>query len=429
MDHRLAAAKVLLNVLDGASLSAALPKGLEPLAEKRRPAAQALVYGVLRHFEKLKALSGLLLKKPFKPKDKIVFALLLVGLFELRDKKTATHAVVNELVKVVKKQRQWAGGLVNACLRRYQRETEVLENAILQQEPAKYGLPQWWLDRLQEAWPEQWESIAAQFSLAAPMTLRVNLDRVSRDDYRSQLLELGIDSHVHPLVASALELAAPVDVAELPGFADGLVSVQDAAAQLAGWLLDVQPGQRVLDACAAPGGKMAHLLEQANGDLQMSAVEFDPVRAEKLSDTLKRLQYSADVIVADAGDIQRWWQGEKFDRILLDAPCSATGTVRRNPDVKRHRKAADIDELVTTQVMLLNRLWEVLKPGGLMVYATCSIMPQENEEQIRAFVNSHGDAESLDFEADWGHSVGLGRQILPGEFGMDGFYYACMRKQ
>lgn len=429
MDHRLAAAKVLVRVLGGDSLSKALPNGLQFLDDSQKPTVQALVYGVLRHYESLDALSGLLLKKAFKTKDKIIFALLLIGLFELRDQRTASHAVVNELVKVVKTQRQWASGLVNACLRRYQRETDELESKILGKPEVKMGLPQWWIDRLSKAWPGQMDTIAAQLAIPAPMTLRVNLDRGSREQYQVRLKELGIESTVHPIVNSALQLVSPVDVSKLPGFDCGDVSVQDAAAQLAGQLLQPECGQRILDACSAPGGKMAHLLEQTGGDVHLTAVEFDAARSERVTETLARLGYSANVVVADAGKTSDWWDGQLFDRILLDAPCSATGTVRRNPDVKRHRKASDIADLVETQALLLQSLWEILAPGGMLVYATCSIMPEENESQVTDFIGKNPDAVVQPFSGDWGHAAGAGRQILPGEDGMDGFYFACMSKQ
>lgn len=429
MDHRLAAARIIVKVLGGESLSKALPQGVSSLQEKQRPAVQALVYGVLRHYELLEAVSQQLLRKPFKNKDRIVFVLLLLGLFELRDQRTASHAVVNEIIKVVKSQRKWAAGLVNACLRRYQREGVELEGKAQVIPQAQFGLPQWWLDRLASAWPGELEKIASQFSKPAPMTLRVNLHRVSREEYQGRLQELGIESEVHPLVDSALELTTAVDVSELPGFAEGHVSVQDAAAQLAADIVSPQNGERVLDACAAPGGKMAHLLEKSEGAIDLVAVEFDSQRAEKIEQTLNRLRYSAEVIVADAGATEQWWDKQLFDRVLLDAPCSATGTVRRNPDVKRHRKPEDIAALVETQAQLLEQLWGVVKPSGMLVYATCSIMPEENQEQVSKFIKSHSDACLITLPDDWGREAEGGRQILPGEHGMDGFFYACMRKQ
>lgn len=426
---RLTAARVLKKVLAGESLSRALPVVSQELTEKQRPVAQALVYGVLRHFELLEALAAQLLKKPFKSKDEEVYLLLLTGLFELRDERTASHAVVNETIKLVKSRRQWAAGLVNACLRRYQREREELEASLQDSESARFGLPEWWIVSLKAAWPEQWQSIAEQFSEAAPMTLRVNLSKVDRETYQKQLQELDQQSTVNPFVLSALTLENPVDVSVLKGFAEGLVSVQDAAAQLSAYVVAPAKGERLLDACAAPGGKMAHLLEAVNGECEVTAVELDPRRIEKVESTLARLGFQAEVKVADAADLDSWWDGRAFDRVLLDAPCSATGTVRRNPDVKRHRKPTDIPALVEQQRRLLDRLWETLRPGGMLVYATCSIFPEENEQQMASFLARHDDAEVSDIKEEWGHATGVGRQILPGESGMDGFFYARMKKR
>lgn len=399
------------------------------MPEAKRPSVQALVYGVLRHYERLNAIAALLLKKPFKKKDQDVHLLLLIGLFELQDQRTASHAVVNEIVNQVKSRWRWAAGLVNACLRRYQREQSDLDQQALEDKQAQYGLPSWWLEALESAWPDELENISAQFSSPPPMTLRVNLAKVSREVYQAQLQELGLQSTVHTEVPSALTLSTPVDVEALPGFVDGLVSVQDAAAQLAAWLMQPERGERLLDACAAPGGKMAHILEQVDGQCDLTAIEFDARRAEKLGDTLARLGFDARICVADAGDPRAWWDGQEYDRILLDAPCSATGTVRRNPDVKRHRQSSDIPALAAQQRRLLDELWETLRPGGMLVYATCSILPQENEQQMVDFLARHDDAVTVDIEANWGHALGAGRQILPGEHDMDGFYYARVTKR
>ncbi len=425
---RLVAAKVIGDVLKGASLSRALPQRLENVEPGDRPKVQALVYGVLRHYERLNFLARRLLSKPPRARDDIVRVLLLIGLFELEDGRTPPHAVVDGLVKIVRSQRQWAAGLVNACLRRFQRERDELHTKAQDDFQARSGLPVWLAKSLQAAWPDRFDAVVEALKQAPPMTLRVNLDHGSREAYRQRLQELGMASTVHPHVASALVLDAPVDVTELPGFDVGDVSVQDAAAQLAADVLDLAPGIRVLDACAAPGGKTAHMLETCGGQLDTLALEVDASRSRSIDDTLARLGYKARIAVADAGDLDAWWDGKPFDRILLDAPCSATGTLRRNPDIKRHRKPQDIDSLVQQQRRLLERLWATLAPGGMLVYATCSVIPDENEAQISWFTGRVNDAKVIPIQGEWGRAQAFGRQILPGEQGMDGFYYAGLMK-
>lgn len=429
IDPREAAALVVGRVREGGSLNRELPKVLRGVEVSSQPAAQALSYGVLRQFELIDALLGRLLKKPFKRKDQAIADRLSVALFELIEQSSPDYAVVDAAVKSIKKQRSWASGLANAVLRRFLREREQLLDAVrAQNASARYLLPSWLLQSLQSDYPDQWEAIARESAAQAPMTLRVNLSRISREDYLARCSAQGIQARAHETVATAVVLERPVDVVELPGFEDGEISVQDAAAQLAGWLMDVQPGERILDACAAPGGKTVHLLETVDGNAEIVAVEADAERIDRLEENLERSGYSAALIVADAADTANWWDGAQFDRILLDAPCSATGVIRRHPDIKRHRQPDDISELVELQRHLLHRLWPLLKPGGRLIYATCSVLTVENLQQICEFLDTVPDASWHIDDTKGRFMRGEAVQILPGEQAMDGFFYACLRK-
>ncbi len=428
MQTRLAAARVLQGVREGGSLSRELPKILARTPPEAHATIQALTYGVLRRYERIDALLALLLRKPLKRKDRIVADLLRVALFELLDAETPDYAVVDNTVRLIRQQRGWAAGMGNAVLRRFLRERDDLLQQAMMQPAARWLLPDWLAGKLRKAWPDDFEAIATAMAQPPPLTLRVNLDRISREDYLAQLARAGLAATAHPLVASAITLDAPTDVTRLPGFAAGLVSVQDAAAQLAAGLLDPQPGQRLLDACAAPGGKSVHLLEASGGGARLVAVESDARRVDRLRENLARSGYEASIVVADAAQPEAWWDGEPFDRILLDAPCSATGVIRRHPDIKRHRRPEDIDALVAQQRRLLELLWPLLKPGGLLLYATCSVLPQENARQIERFVGARDDAAIVPITAEWGRASGHGRQILPGETGMDGFFHALLCK-
>ncbi len=424
-----AAAVIVHAVCGGASLSRALPYYLQQTREEERPTAQALAYGVLRHIELLEALLAELLTKPLKRKDAIITSYLYIGLFELIEGRRPDYAIVNTIVQLVKSERRWAVGLSNALLRRFVREsTALLARARASSAAAQHLLPPWLLDRLQTTYPAQWERIADTLSSQAPMVLRVNLHRISRDDYADLCQQAGLAVEPHSEVASALILQQPVDVAQLPGFHKGLVSVQDAAAQFAAWCLQPKPQERILDACAAPGGKTVHLLEMTGGRAELYAIEAASERIPRLQENIARSGYSAELLQADAGALESWWDGQTFDRILLDAPCSATGVIRRHPDIKLHRKPEDIVALVALQRRLLDALWRTLKPGGRLVYATCSILPEENSEQTQAFLERTADAYlAEDCQTPSGAAM-LGWQILPGDAEMDGFYYACLKK-
>jgi 16S rRNA (cytosine967-C5)-methyltransferase len=288
--------------------------------------------------------------------------------------------------------------------------------------------PDWLIKQIEQDWPQQAQKILLENNQQPPMALRVNLARISRDQYLQLLSEQGIEAVSVDFCPSAIILDKPVAVDLLPGFAEGLVSVQDTAAQLAAGLLDVQPGHRVLDVCAAPGGKTAHILEHQPQLKELVAVDVDESRLQRVSETLQRLKLPATLVVGDAANPQEWWDDQLFDRILLDAPCSALGVIRRHPDIKLLRRAEDIEPLQALQKNILNAVWPLLAPGGIMLYATCSILKQENEQQIDAFLAEHPDAVELPIDAVWGFSGSHGRQIMPGESAMDGFYYARLGK-
>ena len=425
---RAQAAKILVKVInDGKSLTAVLER--EEVDDRDAALLRELCYGVLRYVFSLSALTDLLLTKALKAKDADVRCLIMVGLYQLIHLRVPDHAAINETVAATKNlKKPWAKGLINALLRRYQRESESLLQKLSAEDQTEH--PDWLLNMLQADWPEQWQAIVEGNNARAPMTLRVNSAHGERDTYLVELQDADIEAE-SIADADAVQLASPAPVEALPGFADGRVSVQDAAAQLAAGLLDAKSGQRVLDACAAPGGKTAHILEKIaaqDAELDLLAIDNDEQRLSRVAETLDRLELSAELLVADAGDVEQWFEGELFDRILLDAPCSATGVIRRHPDIKCLRRESDIAALVETQARLLDRLWSKLKPGGRMVYATCSILRAENISQMEAFLSRQDDAKEQLIEADWGHKQAIGRQIFPGEEGRDGFYYAVLEK-
>jgi len=427
MNSRSAAALVLNRVLSGESLNRALPEVLTMLPDNHRAATQALSYGALREHQTINALLAAILKKPIRAKDQLLECFLRVGLFECLDGKTAEHAIVKENVANVKQKFRWAAGLANATLRRYLRERQALHASFADNPEVIYKLPLSMLTQLQKAWPEHWQEIAIASHAQAPMTLRVDLARATREQMLEQLAQGGIAAEAHSLVASALTLRNPVTVQELPGFSEGLLSVQDAAAQLAAPFLQLESGQRVLDACAAPGGKTLHMLETA--DIELLVLDSAAERVELIKQNLERCQRQAQVLVGDGRKTSAWAEGRSFDRILLDAPCSATGVLRRHPDIQLHRSTADVEKLVQLQAELLDAMWALLSPGGRLLYATCSIWPDENEHQVARFMERHQDAQTQPIMLDGVLATKHGLQILPGFAGMDGFYYAAITKQ
>ncbi|TAK62296.1 16S rRNA (cytosine(967)-C(5))-methyltransferase RsmB [Methylobacter sp.] len=428
MNTRLVAARVLSRVLqDGQSLTVALDNAFLTIdSVKERAFIQALCYGVCRQFHRLDFILTQLLDKPLKDTD--VKALALVGLYQLKFMRVKPHAAVSETVLAARK-KPWAKSLINAVLRTYLREQEELEHKADKFPVAALSHPDWLIKQIEQDWPEQALKILLANNQQPPMVLRVNLSKTSREDYLQLLTEQDIAAQTVSFCPSAIMLDKPVPVDLLPGFADGSVSVQDTAAQLAAGLLDVQPGHRVLDVCAAPGGKTAHILESQPQLKELVAVDIDESRMQRVGENLQRLKLQAKLVVGDATNPQNWWDGKPFDRILLDAPCSALGVIRRHPDIKLLRRAEDIGQLQALQKTIMQAVWPLLAPGGLMVYATCSILKQENEQQVKAFLAEHSNAVELSIDADWGTSGACGRQILTGESAMDGFYYALISKQ
>jgi len=383
----------------------------------------------LRWYFRLQTVAAQLISKPLKKKDRDVEALIMVGLYQLLMLDTPAHAAVSETVQAARSMgKTWAAGLVNAVLRNAVRRREDLLAAADRQPAGRWAHPDWWVRRLQQDWPNDWQAILEASNQRPPMVLRVNALQGDRDDYLRRLDEAGIEAHAMPLVGQAVMLQKPVSVDALPGFRDGALSVQDAAAQLSAGLLDLQPGQRVLDACAAPGGKTGHLLEAGAQADKLVAIDNHASRMEKVIDNLQRLNLNAELVVADAADVESWWDGQPFDRILLDAPCSASGVVRRHPDIKLLRCEEDIDALAQEQQRLLGALWPLLASGGILLYVTCSVFRQENSDSVQRFLQDNPDAIETMPEVDWGHPQAAGRQLLPGELGTDGFYYARLVK-
>ncbi|MDD1783997.1 16S rRNA (cytosine(967)-C(5))-methyltransferase RsmB [Enterovibrio sp. ZSDZ35] len=424
MNVRAVAAQVIYQVVDqGQSLSSALPPAQQKVAPRDGALLQEICYGVLRWLPRLEAITQSLMDKPLKGKQRVFHHLILVGLYQLGFMRIPAHAAVAETVdatKVLKKPQ--LRGLINAVLRNYQRNQEALDIAAVSHDAGKYGHPGWLLKLLQNAYPDQWESVVDANHEKAPMWLRVNRSHHTRDSYRALLDDAGIATELHPEAADALKLAAPCDVTALPGFSDGWVSVQDAAAQLSVDYLQPQANELILDCCAAPGGKTCHILEH-QPTAKVVAMDVDATRLKRVEENLSRLNLNAQVICGDARHPQDWWKGEQFDRILLDAPCSATGVIRRHPDIKWLRRADDIAQLASLQSEIMDAMWAQLKSGGTLVYATCSITPQENGEQVKAFL-----ARTNDASLETGTLDAPGRQILPGQDNMDGFYYAVLKK-
>lgn len=403
------AAEAVATVLAGRTPDALLAATAPAL----RSAVLDLVFSTLRDYGRGDFLLGRLLAKPLK--DKPARALLLVALERLERRPEEAHTLVDQAVTAAGKPFK---GLVNAVLRNFLRRRDALLAAADADLVAHWRHPQWWLEKLRDAYPDQWQDIAAAGNSHPPMCLRLNRRRPPVDMLAGK-----------PLGDTALLLDRPVPVERLPGFREGRVSVQDWGAQQAASLLDARDGMRVLDACAAPGGKAAHLLER-EPSLRLTALDVDAARLQKVRATFTRLAVGADadLRVADAVDVDAWWDGTPYDAILLDAPCSALGVVRRQPDILLHRRERDIAALVALQARLLDALWPTLRAGGALLYATCSVLPEENADIVAAFLARTPDASAEPLGADYGRPAGPGRQRLTGEAGMDGFYYARLRR-
>ncbi len=394
-------------------------------AEKRDLAlARELVFGFCRWYFSLSVLLTRRLQKPLRARDRDIEIILVLGLYQLLIMNTGAHAAVNETVKLALLQKKaWARGLINAVLRGVIRDQVELDSNA-----QALAYPDWILARIRRDWGDQAEQVLLQGNLRPPMCLRVDVDRISLDEMIETLRANGIEASKHPVVPSAIELVAPCDVNQLPGFEQGRLSVQDAAAQLAAEVLGCEAGARVLDACAAPGGKAAHLL-QRYPDIDLDALDSNESRLQRLRENLHRIDKSAQILVGDAAIPEPWFSGKQYDCILADVPCSASGVVRRHPDIKLLRRESDIMPLLARQRKILDTLWRVLKPGGRMLYSTCSVFKDENEIQVSKFLQRHADAVEMDLgEPGWGVPRAQGRQILTGSDNMDGFYYALLEK-
>lgn len=430
MSPRLAAANALALVLAGkASLGSSLPAQLAPVAPRDQALARELAFGTSRWFPRLQGLADRLLQKPLKAADRDLQALLLVGMYQLLYTRIPAHAAIGETVSVAASMRKgWARGMLNAVLRRVQREGAALLVELEHDPVIRVAHPRWLQKRLKLDWPLHWEAVCAANNLHPPMTLRVNRRQGSRDAYLDRLKAAGIEAAPCAFSTDGLTLTQPRDVYQLPGFAEGAVSVQDEAAQLAAPLLELKPGQRVLDACCAPGGKTCHILELQPGLEELVALDLEPARLERVRENLQRLQLTATLKAADGRALDDWWDGRPFQRILLDAPCSATGVIRRHPDIKLTRQPDDIAALAALQGELLDRLWQTLEVGGILVYATCSVLPEENTEVVNAFLQRQSGARQLPITAAYGLEQPCGRQLLPQPDGHDGFYLARLMK-
>jgi len=487
MNARHLATQILIQViLHRHSLSQVLDTHLPQLPQAReRALAQAICYGVLRWLPRLQALVHCLVPKPLKEKDQDLQIVLLIGLYQhlyLRIPPHAATATTVDLARALKK--NWATGFINGVLRQFIRQKTALLAQVDNQPTARLAHPTWLLNQLQQHWANDWEAVAQANNVHPPLTLRVNARWGSRDQYLEHLHQANIEAIATPYtdygvtlieqhsinateqstILSEDENHHPMNnnhqnnqegkairkegdkrdkrnkktdtnekneknekIDKLPGFKQGWVSVQDGAAQLIASLLDIPTGANVLDACAAPGGKSALLLER-HQDIQLLALDNQANRITKLENTFQRLQLSAQVRCADASEPKTWWDGQPFDCILLDVPCSGSGVIRRHPDIKYLRQPNDITSLAQQQAKLLNTLWALLAKGGQLLYVTCSIFPQENVEQLQNFLSQHPDAKEQIIQAPWGHSLSIGRQILPGEHNFDGFYYARLLK-
>lgn len=418
---------------DGQTLDAAISDHESRLPPGERPLLRLLAYGALRHHWRLQEWIGELVNRPLKKRDGVINALLAIGLYQLCDTRIPDHAAVSQTVEAARQlRRPKLAGLVNACLRRFQRE------ALAEREPAgdesRFNHPQWLVDQLRRDWPDDAGSIFEANNRRAPMWLRVNASRATAAEYRGRLAVEGIESGLLDGVHDAVRLGTPQAVDALPGFASGDVSVQDGAAQIAArWLMRDRP-RRVLDACSAPGGKSGHVLELGGGEVELTAVDNDPRRLDRVRENHARIGADATIVPGDASKPEKWWDGTPFDAILLDAPCSATGVIRRHPDIKLLRRATDIEALSDLQAEILRALWPLLIPGGQLLYVTCSVLAAENDDVVQAFLETRGDAAEdtvlpNNNIRDLMRRKACGYQVLPGTADLDGFYYACLVKK
>lgn len=431
---RAAAAKaVFLVAVKKQSLSTAFPEETQALGPKDRAFAQELCYGTIRYYFLLKAIAKILLHSPLKNNDLDVECLLLVGIYQLLFTRVPEYAAVSETVSATKSLGKiWAKALLNKILRRVINEKEALLDEAKKNSEANFSHPQWMIDAFKKAYPETWQDILHANNAPAPLYLRVNSQKIVRDEYLALLEEKNIPAEIVPHLDQAIKLKDPIPVSFLPGFKEGFCSLQDASGQLVEKFLDVHKNHRVLDACAAPGSKSCHILE-THPDLGLfTAIDSDSKRLLLVKENLSRLEIPHEkvhMILSDASHVKQWWDGVPFDRILLDAPCSSTGVIRRHPDIKLLRQSADISKMAQQQLHLLKALWPILAKDGLLLYTTCSILPEENSAVIHQFLNQNKEATGLQLSVPNAISSNkYGSQCLPQMDGPDGFFYALLKK-
>jgi 16S rRNA (cytosine967-C5)-methyltransferase len=438
---RALAAKCIYAVVDqGRSLADELPKQQDRVEGKDKGLLQEICYGVLRFLPELENDVRGLMDKPLTGKQRVFHFLILVGVYQIKYTRIPDHAAVSETVAATAQlKNKHLKGLINGVLRNYQRkfqsEQESTKHAdYIDVKPLpdaiRFNHPSWFIKKVRTAYPEQWQSILLANQEKPPMWLRINQKHHHISQYQKLLDEAQIDYQFIEPSTGAIALSQAIDVNKLPGFQEGWVSVQDGAAQQAARLLNAQKGDIVLDCCAAPGGKTCHILEHTPDLASLTAIDIEETRLVRVHENLQRLKLSANVITGDAANPKSWWDNQLFDRILLDAPCSGTGVIRRHPDIKWLRKESDIDTLKVLQQQILKNIWSLLKPGGTLLYATCSILPEENSEQIKDFISKQADAELISIpeaENNTGWQL-LAQPNKQNEPSMDGFYYAKLKK-
>jgi 16S rRNA (cytosine967-C5)-methyltransferase len=427
---RLAALDLLASVLDSGSNLADAESEISQPDARDRAFARHLAYGVLRWLTALEWLADQLLRKPLRRKDRDIHRLILLGLFQLWKGDAAAHAAIHESAENARKLgKPWAVSVINAVLRRFQRE-QADWIASLDKTEERFAHPGWLLQALKADWPEDWRLIVAANNEPGPLWLRLNRLFDTTETLKI-LAQGGFTMERHAVAEEAIKISPAVPVTSLPGFGQGRISVQDPAAQLAAELLRLEDHHRVLDACAAPGGKTCHILETVPG-VTLTALDQNPARLERVGENMDRLGFrrggNIKLVAANAAEPDQWWDGVLYDRILLDAPCTASGVIRRHPEIKWLRNPGQVGQAAKSQALLLRRLWPLLKTGGILLYATCSVLRVENSRQIERFIGLHPDAELLEINAGWGRKLKYGRQVLPGEQEMDGFFYASLRK-
>ena len=421
VDARVAAALSIREVLAGNSLTPSLEHYTARLEPQDKGLSKAIAYGVCRYYFSLSQLVNKHLQKPLRKKDHDVYALLLIGAFQRFHLEQPPYAAINSVVEACKLlNKEWAVKLVNAVMRKINQ---------LEKPKAQFEHPDWLIDHIKKAYPECFREIIQANNQQPPLCLRINQQFTNRDQYLQLLEEAGIAAEKGLLSDQAIYLLdKPSDITTLPNFSQGHVSVQDESPQLCAGLLELAPNQRVLDACAAPGGKTCHMLESEPDIAEMWAIDIDPKRLDRVEENLQRLNLRANLIAADITELDDWYDGQAFDRILCDAPCSATGVIRRHPDIKLLRKEDDIFQLAKLQLQVLDSLWRCLKPGGILLYATCSVLPKENKYAVKSFLENHADAEILPIVLPKGIESDYGWQMLPQDNAQDGFFYAKIGK-